>query len=296
MRSLTPFGAWFAVGCGLLSSIGCGADGARPDEATTLVVSASAATLASAAPDASYEELIAEAEAHARAGRIAAAADAYTRAIELNADRVEAHYGMGFVYATRCRSDGKECDGCDREMSFVLAHGGYRLARHTRGLCKQLERKHTEAVADFDAVLADEGDNPDVRHARGLSLLALQRLDEGCKDLEVARAAGVEIDSAANAQCPALGPASACTDEDWGGWGGDAQCAPISRLVLPGAHRECTSNSDCVRVGSDCAPHAVSISSKATYGRIPPPCADPKAGQCAPRPKVACDRGCCVVR
>lgn len=132
--------------------------------------------------------------------------------------------------------------------------------------------------------------------ARGIVLLALGRRAERCRDLEAAAAAGAEVDAAANAECPALGPASTCSGERWGGWAGNDSCASIAKLIVPGAHRECRSDADCVRAGTDCAPHAVSKSSREGYGSVPLACTDSAAAPCASRPNVACDGGCCVVR
>ncbi len=86
----------------------------------------------------------------------------------------------------------------------------------------------------------------------------------------------------------------ACSAEPWGGWDGTPACRRAARRSIPGPHRRCEDDDDCVLVGSSCDPHGVSARVAARYQRWTGPCAGPGAGGCAGPSRAVCDSGCCV--
>jgi len=255
----------------------------------------SAAPYAEATVDPRYAQLIEEGGRLIQAKRIDEARAAFAEAHALASEGVEARYGLGVVSAAHCWGEGRECDACIERLSDVITRGGFRHSHYNRGQCHFILGKYELALADYDVALEKTPDELDALEGRGVTLVMLARRAEGCASLERLKRLGRAPDRALNEICPSLGPPSKCTAERWGGWSGTAVCARAASRELPGAHRECTADADCIRVGNDCAPHAVNREASATYQRIPKDCTDPAAGPCAPPRGARCDAGCCVV-
>jgi len=85
-----------------------------------------------------------------------------------------------------------------------------------------------------------------------------------------------------------------CEPERWGGWTRGGNCLALANQVIPAAHKRCTSDSECVFVGTQCTPHAVSRAHLKAWENEPV-CGNPAAGQCAMRSQPACEAGCCVL-
>ncbi len=274
----------------------CSPPAPTASESRAARTSDSATASAATAGDEGYDALVEEGARLARAGELETARSRFAAATKLAPRRIEARYGLGVVSARQCWLSRRECDACISRLTAIIAEGGYRHAEYNRGQCHSILGDHEQARADLDAALRKAPDDPDALVARGATLIQLGRPSEACRDLERAKSLGSAIDQALNAVCPALGPAATCTDQKWGGWAGSPACAKTAARVVPGAHRACAADKDCVKVGTDCSPHAVSIGSLDAYGRVEVPCANPAAGPCAPVSAPRCESGCCVVR
>ena len=296
--SSTPTSPFFSklLAAGTLAlSIGCSSPSAPPPEILDGQAAQSAASAAAPVDARRYDVLVDEGAELLQAGNLEEARRRFGEAHDLAPDRIEARYGLGVVSARHCWLSRRECETCVTQLSQVIAEGGHRFAEYNRGECHYVLGDYARAVADLDAALAKKPDDADALAARGATMLQLGRTTDACRDLERAKSLGGRVDSAFNADCPALGPVSTCADERWGGWAGSPACARNAARVIPGAHRACTADKDCVNVGTGCDPHAVSRGSLDAYGRVELPCADPASGPCKPVSEPRCESGCCVV-
>lgn len=93
---------------------------------------------------------------------------------------------------------------------------------------------------------------------------------------------------------PAPAPPAECSAERWGGWEGTPQCRAAARRQIPGAHRRCQRDDDCVSVAQGCVQHVVHRRYEARYRRWAGPCVGPGDGACGYPSTVVCAQGCCV--
>lgn len=92
---------------------------------------------------------------------------------------------------------------------------------------------------------------------------------------------------------PAPAPPAECSSERWGGWEGNPQCRAAARRQIPGAHRRCQRDDDCVFVAQGCVQHVVNRRYEARYRRWAAPCVGPGDGPCGYPSTVVCAQGCC---
>jgi tetratricopeptide (TPR) repeat protein len=282
--------------CSLLGfPVACGQPAPPRPEPQTTEPARTGATSAAPENGERYDALVDEGARLLQVGDLDGARAQFQEASGLAPARIEARYGLGVVSARHCWLSRRECEACVSQLSRVIAEGGYRFADYNRGQCHYVLRDYASALADLDAAITKKPEDADALAARGATLLQLGRTKDACRDLGRAKSLGSPLDSAFNAHCPTLGPAAQCADEKWGGWAGSATCARTAARIIPGAHRACTADKDCVNVATACDPHAVARGSLDAYGRVELPCTDPASGPCKPVSEPRCESGCCVV-
>lgn len=283
-----------SVTCSLLGlTITCSQP--APPTAEPQIIEPTGVPSATAADGERYGVLVDEGARLLQAGDLDGARARFQEASGLAPARIEARYGLGVVSARHCWLSRRECEACVSQLSKIISEGGHRFAEYNRGECHYVLGEYEAALSDLDAALAKDPRDVDALAARGATRLQLGRTEDACRDLERAKSLGGSVDAAFNQACSALGPAATCADERWGGWAGSPACARTAARVIPGAHRVCTADKDCVNVATACDPHAVSRRSLDAYGRVELPCTDPASGPCRPVSEPRCESGCCVV-
>lgn len=110
-----------------------------------------------------------------RLGRVELAAGLFDRLAEQHPERPEIRFHQGRVASSRSRHE----EAAEHYRAAIeLAEGDYVEARINLGLCLRALDRHAEALALFDALVAERPDDGGLHRSRGLTLRDLRRIDE----------------------------------------------------------------------------------------------------------------------
>ncbi len=138
-----------------------------------------------------YDRLIEKGMEYAARGDYALGIPVFLEAIEINSDRVEGHYGLGYCYSLRCYEEKQNCQEAKTEFTTAIAiDPSYRHAYFNRAVARTYLDDWEGALQDLNKQI-----NRDPSHAMYFSrraevLYLLGRYEEACSDIRHVRRLG----------------------------------------------------------------------------------------------------------
>jgi tetratricopeptide (TPR) repeat protein len=99
----------------------------------------------------SYKKLIEQGKEFAKAGEIDKAINSFTKATYKNNSRIQAYYGLGYAYSTKCSSLNLDCQkSIDYFTHVIKLDSNYRHALFNRAYTYMLQGHYDKALQDLN--------------------------------------------------------------------------------------------------------------------------------------------------
>jgi len=120
-------------------------------------------------------------------GNLIQAIDKYNAALKIDANKLEAHYGLGVAYSATCLQNGGYCN---EAITHFLRENeikkGYRETYYNLGVCFIKAFNYKEAITYLDKAIAQKNNDGEYYYNRGFAKIQLGKNSDGCKDLKKA--------------------------------------------------------------------------------------------------------------
>ncbi len=133
------------------------------------------------------DQLVNEAFEYLKQGNLNLAVDKYNAALKIDANKLEAHYGLGVAYSATCLQNGGYChEAINHFLKANEIKKGYRETYYNLGVCFIKVFNYQEAVSYLDKAIEQKNNDGEYYYNRGFAKIQLGKKDGGCKDLKKA--------------------------------------------------------------------------------------------------------------
>ncbi len=120
-------------------------------------------------------------------GNLNFAIDKYNEALKFDANKLEAHYGLGVAYSAICLKDGSLCnEAITHFLKVEELESGYRFSYRNIATCYIKTFQFTKAITYCDKAIEQNSKDGESYFYRGIAYNQSNNINKGCLDLHKA--------------------------------------------------------------------------------------------------------------
>ena len=133
------------------------------------------------------DQLVNEGFNYLKQGNLSVAIDKYNEALEFDANKLEAHYGLGVAYSATCLQNGGYCEkAIEHFLQADEIKSGFREVYYNLGVCYIKRLNYEKALFYLDKAIEQRSNDGEYYYNRGFANVQLGRKNAGCEDFQEA--------------------------------------------------------------------------------------------------------------